>query len=149
MLFDEVCLNSVILLHDLLYFPGGLVSKKIGSCTNGLKEYLHIVVNQNLVKDVWQQIDQLRVVMEEKRGKGHAARCPPGRVTITIFLLTFYVTLVCSLCYPSCKALGKFHSSCQILDLSINLLLFWFENATFFASFYATYLTLDFLRKYE
>ena len=37
MLFDEVCLNSVILLHDLLYFPGGLVSKKIGSGTKGLK----------------------------------------------------------------------------------------------------------------
>ena len=91
---------------------------------SSLKKYLHIGVNQNLVKDVRQQIDQLRVVMEEKRGKGHAARCPPGRVTITIFLLTFYVTLVCSLCYPSCKALGKLHSSCQILDLSINLLLF-------------------------
>ena len=83
------------------------MSKKIRSgSTNGLKKYLHIRVNQNLFKDGRQQIDQLRVVMEEKRGKGHAARCPPGRVTITIFLLTFYVTLVCSLCYPSCKALG-------------------------------------------
>ena len=52
MLFDEVCLNSVILLHDLLYFPGGLVSKKSGQVPMALKKYLHIVVNQNLVKDV-------------------------------------------------------------------------------------------------
>ena len=87
MLFDEVCLNSVIFITQFALFSRWTCEQE--NQVSGLKKYLHIGVNQNLVKDVRQQIDQLRVVMEEKRSKGHAARCPPGTLTITIFLLTF------------------------------------------------------------